>query len=59
MPGARLTLEEREILSRGLVAESSCQQIARELERPASTVRREVGRGVFWDGNHLAVGAQE
>lgn len=45
MPGQRLTLEEREIVSsRGLVAEKSFREIGRELERPASTVSPEVGR---------------
>lgn len=44
MPGSRLTLEEREIISRGLVAEKSSREIGRELKRPASTVSREVGR---------------
>ncbi|MDP2499029.1 MAG: helix-turn-helix domain-containing protein [Candidatus Palauibacterales bacterium] len=44
MPGERLTLEEREIISRGLVAEKSFREIGRELERPASTVSRAVGR---------------
>lgn len=44
MPGARLTLEEREVISRGLVAEKSFCEIARELGRPASTVSREVDR---------------
>ena len=44
MPGQRLTLEEREIISRGLAAEKSFREIGRELERPASTVSRDVGR---------------
>lgn len=44
MPGARLTLEEREVISRGLVTQKSFREIARELERPPSTVSREVNR---------------
>lgn len=44
MPGARLTLEEREAISRGLVAEQSLRAIAEVLERPLSTVSREVDR---------------
>lgn len=39
-----LTLHEREHISRGIVAEHSFRQIARELGRPPSTVSREVRR---------------
>ena len=35
---------EREQISRGLAAEQSIREIARELQRPASTVSREVAR---------------
>ena len=41
---ACLRLEEREEISRGLVAGSSFRQIAGQLGRPASTISREVGR---------------
>jgi IS30 family transposase len=39
-----LTLPEREEISRGLVAGRSLRSIARDLERPASTISREVQR---------------
>jgi len=39
-----LTLAEREEISRGLVAGRSLRSIARDLERPASTISREVQR---------------
>lgn len=39
-----LTLAEREEISRGLVAGKSLRSIARDLERPASTISREVQR---------------
>lgn len=39
-----LTLAEREEISRGLAAGSSLRQIARELNRAPSTIRREVSR---------------
>ena len=39
-----LTLAEREEISRGLVAGQSLRSIARDLERPASTISREVQR---------------
>lgn len=39
-----LTSAEREQISRGLAAEQSIREIARELDRPASTVSREVAR---------------
>ena len=39
-----LTSAEREHVSRGLAAELSIREIARELERPPSTVSREVAR---------------
>ena len=40
----RLSLAEREEISRGLVAGDSCRQIARRLRRAPSTVSREVTR---------------
>jgi IS30 family transposase len=39
-----LTTAEREQISRGLAAQQSFREIARELQRPASTVSREVAR---------------
>ena len=39
-----LTSTEREHISRGLAAEESIREIARELERPASTISREIAR---------------
>ncbi|MBB5060596.1 hypothetical protein HDF16_005332, partial [Granulicella aggregans] len=39
-----LTLAEREDISRGIASGSSIREIARGLERPASTVSREVAR---------------
>ncbi len=44
MPGARLCLEERERISRGLAGGRSFVEIGRQLGRPTSTVSREVGR---------------
>jgi len=44
MPGARLCLEEREQISRGLAAGHSLARIAQQLARPTSTVSREVRR---------------
>ncbi len=44
MPGARLYLEEREQISRGLAAGHSLAAIAKQLGRPTSTVSREVRR---------------
>ncbi len=41
---AALVSDEREQISRGLAAEHSIRQIARELDRPASTVSREIAR---------------
>ncbi|MBT8466609.1 MAG: helix-turn-helix domain-containing protein, partial [Deltaproteobacteria bacterium] len=49
MPGARLCLEEREQVSRGLAAGHSLAEIGRQLARPTSTVSREVARnGGAW-----------
>lgn len=54
MPEARLTLEGREEISRRLVAEESFREIAWGLERPASTISREVdGNG----GRPLEIGS--
>ena len=44
MPGARLSLEERERISRGLAAGQGFAELGRHLGRPTSTVSREVGR---------------
>ncbi|MFN8151885.1 MAG: IS30 family transposase [Solirubrobacterales bacterium] len=42
--GLRLSLSERERISRGIAAGESFRSIGRELGRPASTISREVGR---------------
>ncbi|WP_280393012.1 helix-turn-helix domain-containing protein [Nocardia brasiliensis] len=44
MPGGRLTLHERECIADGLSAGLGYAQIARRLERPSSTISREVNR---------------
>ncbi|WP_405166152.1 helix-turn-helix domain-containing protein [Nocardia sp. NBC_01499] len=44
MPGGRLTLHERECIAAGLADGLGYTQIARQLERPASTISREVTR---------------
>ena len=44
MPGTRLSIEEREELSRGLVTGESLRSIAARLGRPTSTLSREVAR---------------
>ncbi|MFI6040848.1 helix-turn-helix domain-containing protein [Nocardia sp. NPDC051321] len=44
MPGGRLTLQERECIAIGLADGLGYTQIARQLERPASTISREVTR---------------
>lgn len=43
-PAQCLTLPEREEISRGLAGELSYREIARRLDRPTSTISREVGR---------------
>jgi IS30 family transposase len=44
MPGARLSPDEREEIALGLAVQRSFADIARGLDRPTSTVAREVGR---------------
>lgn len=44
MPGARLTLDEREEIALGIASKRSFADIARQLGRPTSTVSREVDR---------------
>ncbi|RDI65591.1 GbsR/MarR family transcriptional regulator [Nocardia pseudobrasiliensis] len=44
MPGGRLTLHERECIAAGLADGLGYTEIARQLDRPASTVSREVTR---------------
>jgi len=44
MPGGRLTHEERQRVAAGLAAGHSYAEIARRLERPGSTISREVAR---------------
>ena len=49
MPGARLCLEEREQISRGLAAGHGLAEIGRQLGKPTRTVSREVRRnGGAW-----------
>jgi IS30 family transposase len=49
-----LSLAEREIISRGIVACSSIRSIARELSRPASTIYREINRNGGYDAYRAA-----
>ena len=42
MPGARLSQDEREEIGLGLAVQRSFADIARQLDRPTSTVAREV-----------------
>src|SRR6056297_3251333 len=44
MPGARLSLDEREEIALGIAIKRSLADIARQLGRPTSTVSREVER---------------
>ncbi|GAA1455916.1 helix-turn-helix domain-containing protein [Nocardiopsis exhalans] len=44
MPGGRLGQEERERIEAGLARGASYSEMARELDRPVSTVTREIGR---------------
>jgi len=44
MPGGRLTLRDREAIATGLAAGLSAAEIARRLDRPTSTVSREIHR---------------
>ncbi|MEU4704354.1 GbsR/MarR family transcriptional regulator [Nonomuraea dietziae] len=44
MPGGRLTQQDRERIAAGLAAELSYAEIARRLDRPTSTITREIGR---------------
>lgn len=44
MPGGRLTLQERRQVARGLVEGLAFAEIARRLDRPTSTITREVTR---------------
>lgn len=53
-PGLRLSLEERETISRGLAAKRTLTAIACELGRPVSTVSREVERNSGLNGYRAA-----
>jgi len=53
-----LTLSEREIISRGVAARHSIRGIARELNRPASTISREIRRNGGYD-NYRAADAED
>ncbi|MFI6152943.1 MarR family transcriptional regulator [Kitasatospora sp. NPDC051170] len=44
MPGARLTQEERRLIAAGLTARLGYGEIARQLDRPTSTITREIAR---------------
>ena len=44
MPGGRLTQQERQQIAHGLAADLAYAEIARRLERPTSTITREVMR---------------
>ncbi|MFF0430170.1 helix-turn-helix domain-containing protein [Streptomyces sp. NPDC004520] len=44
MPGERLTQQDRERIAAGLTAGLSYAEIARRVDRPTSTISREVGR---------------
>ncbi len=57
MPGARLSLDEREALGLGIASGRSLGEMARSLGRPVSTLAREVvGNGGH--GRYLAVVAE-
>ncbi len=58
MPGAVLTIDEREEISRGLVDEETFTEIAARIGRHKSTVSREVGRHGGRD-DYRAVAAQQ
>lgn len=55
---SRLSLEEREVVSRGLSRGSSSRAIARELGRAPSTVTREISRNASHRRGYRAVAAQ-
>lgn len=57
MPGSRLCLADREEIRAGLERGDSFREIARYLERAASTIQREVRRGSNSDGRYVALGA--
>ncbi|OKI02573.1 MarR family transcriptional regulator [Streptomyces sp. CB02923] len=44
MPGGRLTQQERQRIAAGLADDLSYAEIARRLDRPTSTISREIGR---------------
>ncbi|HEY3611227.1 MAG TPA: helix-turn-helix domain-containing protein [Pseudonocardiaceae bacterium] len=52
MPGGRLTRADRELIAAGLAAGLEYAEIARRLDRPTSTVSREVARNSGPDGYH-------
>ena len=58
MPGARLTLQDREQISAWLAAGLGCAEIARRLGRPTSTISREVARN-HDSGAYRAAQAQQ
>jgi hypothetical protein len=50
MPGGRLTYEERQKIAAGLADGLAYAEIARQLDRPTSTISREVTRNLGTDG---------
>jgi DNA-binding transcriptional regulator GbsR (MarR family) len=50
MPGGRLTYEERQRIAAGLAEGLGYAEIARQLDRPTSTISREVARNLGTDG---------
>jgi predicted transcriptional regulator len=50
MPGGRLTYEERQKIAAGLAEGLGYAEIARQLNRPTSTISREVSRNLGTDG---------
>lgn len=55
----RLDLKDREEISRGIWAEESFASIAKRINRPTSTVSREVWRNNFYKVQYFAAKAQE
>ena len=53
-----LSLSEREEISRGVASQQSMRAIARRVERPPSTISREIHRNGGYDGYRAAVAEQ-
>ncbi|EKE18713.1 MAG: hypothetical protein ACD_9C00256G0003 [uncultured bacterium] len=54
----RLNLKDREEISRGIWASESFASIARRINRPTSTVTREVWKNNFYKVQYFAINAQ-